>query len=586
MNEKQNKRREWIKNAAIIFLSVLLLLTFFSQTILNHSLPEVATKNIMGGTITSKIRGEGTVESGDPYVIEIPSNYVGRKVKSISFRVGDNISKGDVLMILADGDGTDLQNAKEELKMAQDNLKLAQEAYDNAILNAGITNSDINSAKSNVTAASYRKKITELQNSLQAAKDKVKPLEEAVSQLEQAIADCNTQIGFEEQKKMLAAQKVATAQNVQGQAQVNLQAAQDQVDAAQLAKDGIQGESEALEASYALDPTQHPDIDAERADIATRLAAAEKTLADKTLLRDNANAVLAKADGDVSTAIAEQNALEASPVTVNVSKLKNDYEVSKYSYEKQVTAAKAEVDRIQEELNDLIGKIGDVTNLQSLQDKIDEAKKAVSDKQKKVEEISSETAGSEIISDVSGTITSINVTSGKQIEMRDVMVVQPEGQGYYMNMSVTNEQARLVSVGDKASLVNSWYYGNMDITLKSIKPDRTDPAKKKMLNFEIDGDVIAGQSLNVSVGQKSQSYDLIVPNSALRNDNNGDYILIVESKSSPLGNRYIATRVDVKILAEDDTQSAISGPINGWEYVITTASAPIKAGDQVRMTDN
>ena len=60
----------------------------------------------------------------------------------------------------------------------------------------------------------------------------------------------------------------------------------------------------------------------------------------------------------------------------------------------------------------------------------------------------------------------------------------------------------------------------------------------------------------------------------------------MESKSSPLGNRYIATRVDVQVLAKDDTQVAISGGISGWEYVITTASAPVRAGDQVRLAEN
>ncbi|MBP5732425.1 MAG: hypothetical protein J6W66_01155 [Lachnospiraceae bacterium] len=57
MNEKRSKRREWVKSAAIVFLSVLLVLTFFSNTIMNHSLPEVATKFVQSGTITSKIRG-------------------------------------------------------------------------------------------------------------------------------------------------------------------------------------------------------------------------------------------------------------------------------------------------------------------------------------------------------------------------------------------------------------------------------------------------------------------------------------------------------------------------------------------------
>ena len=80
--------------------------------------------------------------------------------------------------------------------------------------------------------------------------------------------------------------------------------------------------------------------------------------------------------------------------------------------------------------------------------------------------------------------------------------------------------------------------------------------------------------------------DLIVPNSAIREDSNGKFILIVESKSSPLGNRYVATRVDVEVLASDDTQSAVSGALYGYEFVITTSTQPVEAGKLVRLANN
>jgi hypothetical protein len=134
--------------------------------------------------------------------------------------------------------------------------------------------------------------------------------------------------------------------------------------------------------------------------------------------------------------------------------------------------------------------------------------------------------------------------------------------------------------------VNSWRYDDVDVTLASIRPDTTDPGQKKLLTFDVTGSVTAGQSLSISVGQKSASFDYIVPNSAVREDNNGKFILIVESKSSPLGNRYVATRVDVEVLASDDTQSAISGGVTGYEYVITTSSAPVEAGKLVRLSSN
>ena len=196
--------------------------------------------------------------------------------------------------------------------------------------------------------------------------------------------------------------------------------------------------------------------------------------------------------------------------------------------------------------------------------------------------------GASIDAPISGTITSVTVKAGDEAQPDTALVtMQPEGKGFTMSFSVTNDQAKRLSVGDKADLVNSWRYSDMDITLASIKPDTTDPGQKKLLTFDITGDeVTPGQSLNVSVGQKSANYDLIVPNSAIREDSNGKFILIVESKSSPLGNRYVATRVDVEVLASDDTQSAVSGALYGYEFVITTSTQPVEAGKLVRLANN
>ena len=78
----------------------------------------------------------------------------------------------------------------------------------------------------------------------------------------------------------------------------------------------------------------------------------------------------------------------------------------------------------------------------------------------------------------------------------------------------------------------------------------------------------------------------VVPNSAIRKDSNGSFVLVVTVKSSPLGNRYTATRVDVEVIASDDTSSAVTGALNQNDYVITTSSKPITSGDMVRLPDN
>ena len=72
MEEKQHiARKKWVKRFAIVFFVVLLLLTFFSNTIMNHSLPQVATQAIESDSVSSKIRGTGTIESGEAKEVAI-----------------------------------------------------------------------------------------------------------------------------------------------------------------------------------------------------------------------------------------------------------------------------------------------------------------------------------------------------------------------------------------------------------------------------------------------------------------------------------------------------------------------------------
>ena len=159
-----------------------------------------------------------------------------------------------------------------------------------------------------------------------------------------------------------------------------------------------------------------------------------------------------------------------------------------------------------------------------------------------------------------------------------------DGKGYTMEISVTNEQAASVHVGDRCSITDYYWGPEVKMTVASIKPDTSNPGKGKILEIEIDGDVSEGQTFNLSIGDRQTSYDLVVPNSAIREDSNGKYILIASVKSTPLGNRYIAKRVNVTVIKKDNLNSAVdAGTEYGYEYVITSSTAPVEEGSQVRL---
>ena len=192
MNENGKKKREWVKTAAIVFLSVMLLLTFFSNTIMNYSLPEVATQYVQSGTITAKIRGSGVVESGDPYNVEVKES---RKVASVAVKAGDTVQKGDVLLYLEDEES-------EELKTAREALDAAKKAYDTALLSAELTSTDIHEANTGVSTETYRQQITAAQNAVTAAENAVKA---AQGEVDEAQAKVNE---LEQWKGLLSSRSV------------------------------------------------------------------------------------------------------------------------------------------------------------------------------------------------------------------------------------------------------------------------------------------------------------------------------------------------------------------------------------------
>ena len=75
--KKSQRRKDSIKNILIVFLVLMLLLTFFSGTIQNWSLPEVATASVQPGSISPQIRGTGTVSANDPCSTIAPPSTLG-----------------------------------------------------------------------------------------------------------------------------------------------------------------------------------------------------------------------------------------------------------------------------------------------------------------------------------------------------------------------------------------------------------------------------------------------------------------------------------------------------------------------------
>lgn len=676
MEEKNTtKRREWVKNAAIIFLTIMLLLTFFSNTIMNYSLPEVATQYVQTGTITAKVRGTGKVEASDPYNVIAKES---RVITSVAVKQGDIVEKDQVIYYLEESESDELTKAEQELE----DLKLN---YMKGLFGANVSPEVITKvANGNIDSFSQlQAKVTDMQNRLEAAKKRVEECQKNVDDLtlqstkdtnnagvstrneeltkDQATTDlAEAQNRFEKDKaatitslnaqitevnsqiadleKLLAStggkgaaqnsfftQKATAVGNLYDKMELIYVAAskkdsgitltgpgpgkKDVSDAAKvqatlsdvkkvfdgLYKDihAVPGKADSyttLFADYnaALLVVQNieqnaSDINKNYGDQQTSLASKKAELANLQRKLAEVQAITASSDGGVQDAQnrlnqANRNILE---ITTANSQTSVAWQNRLADANAALKNAQAVYDLLKEEQTSLAADINAELDLSK-------TNKDIQKKKEEIEKLKEKSMGSAVKAPVAGTITTVKYVAGETTKPEDVMaVIQPEGKGFTLSISVTNEQAKKVQIGDMAELQNSWYYEDARVMLSAIKPDPDKPGTNKLLVFDVSGSTIqADQSLSISVGQRSQEYELVVPNSAIREDNDGKFILTVESKSSPLGNRYIATRVGVEVLASDDNNSAISAPLYGWEYVITTSTKPVEAGKQVRLADN
>lgn len=622
MTEQRVKNRGWVKNVAIIFLAVMLVLTFFSNTIMNASLPEAAVQYVQSGSITTQIRGTGTITAKEVYEVKTTTS---RKVQSVLVTKEQEVKVGDVLLILAAGEGTETDELKTQ-------LETAKYSYQQKLINMSGGGSEVTRAQEKLQEAIAARDAIAVNitaEDIELAKVRYEAAKERYQQLTYELEDAG---GYVEGGKGDTLKELSDAVNA---AQLEydsacIRYAKEYAFVNQLAADasvfGTHGSdrdayAEAITGAFAAageDTTVHnyfvdlasvtqaerENLGIDRVDI-TKYPYSDLVSA---LPSQNITAV-AKGYGEILTA---KDALTKAQDAYN--KAVESMQPQNEALNKQVTEAKREMDALEAEHADMVEKktaydtakdnvISCENALQTLLktsqlDNLELSKLAneIAELEAKLEELSGgekdaegNVTGGQIVSEVNGVVKEINVTAGNNTDPATaVMTIEVPDRGYTVSMNVTNEQAQKVTIGDTAE-ISTGYWGSSGLSGKLVGIRNNTSAGQsggKQLVFDVTGsDITSGTQVSVSIGQRSQNYDTIVPNSALRSDSNGSFVLVIVAKSSPLGNRFVATRVDVTELAKDDVNTAVSGGLSAYDMVLTTATKPVEDGMLVRLPD-
>ena len=102
------------------------------------------------------------------------------------------------------------------------------------------------------------------------------------------------------------------------------------------------------------------------------------------------------------------------------------------------------------------------------------------------------------------------------------------------------------------------------------------------------------EDLNLAIGtvtsyqcrRTSDTYQQVIPLSALRRDSEGYYCLAVRARSAVMGQEFKAERVGLTVLEMGSTEAAVEGAIFDTDPLITASNQVIISGDRVRPVED
>ncbi|MBQ8514352.1 MAG: HlyD family efflux transporter periplasmic adaptor subunit [Ruminococcus sp.] len=559
MKKKMNSKKRTITILAVCFFTAVLLLTFFSNTIMNASLPEITAQYVKSGRIYDRISGTGIASADD--VINIYPECTGT-IADLAVSTGDRVEQGELLCtIQPETDGTEDTSGGDKRKayyaaiqlylrkgLTYEESEIALEQDKSILMEEICTAYQLTSSSDTVyLSAAVQAEYTFLQNDLSYVN--TDDFEKLPSKYQPEI--------------QMALSSYESAQDAEEQARKNYSKAQS----------SLIGDSDTLQ---------------ELADEAYRT-------------RESAYEDYLTAHNAWQSAVNSGNE-NAAPMESAAESAWSYYESTADAYDKAVSqvnkAVQAENDASYAEQAYETAQESTEYASENLSTTLDEAASDIKRDISLLEILLLETSASDetlllnedgtvsLYAETSGIVTGLSAAAGDMVlTSAPVLQLIKSDSTYTVRFNTSAEKAQSLRPGIEASVINA----DAEAILKGVynaTSSSSGSADEKTLLFTVSGDVTAGQSLALKMSENNQSFDFTVPSRAISEDSTGTFILVLETKSTPLGNRYYAKKINVTVLADDGSNAAIDGEITRDTYVIVLCTEAIQDGDMVRMKES
>ena len=549
---KGSARRARVIKAMIAFVAILAVLTFFSNTIMNMTIPKVVGSYASRGNLSYSNGSKGDVVVDNQIEIK---GLEGRVVDEIKVTGFDSVKKGDTILTLKPiEDDETLATKKASLKTLE-REKAYEARQPKQATDFSIQTDAINTAKTTLSEA--KETLKKVQNKKSAISNNQKiideesvkkvSLEATVAAAAKTVEDLKTQID-----KLLTEKAPLDAQIT----------VYKETNTPEPTEDELLNNS----TPYAILVNKVKEKEEEIKKLNDLLKPAEERM-------NEASADLAECEGKISKAEAAIESLEGLPSEASakneVTSAQNALNNANKAYSDAKKTASVEADKAKDLEND---RDEDIAKLKEEIEKLEEAAKIT-----------------EIKAPANGLAYNITVAAGDTLTAKTVVgyILPEEHRECSVTFTFDTKVAQNIWTGQQLEITSGFA---SSCTVISKKPDPENPRGQMLVKCHIDSeDSWPGEEITVNAGRGNDNYKCVVSSSAVNEDNNGTFVYAIIGSSTPLGDKYTVKRIDVSVEATDGAFSAISsakGELDKYDVMIVIRSEkPLEDGQRVRLED-
>lgn len=520
------KGEKKILKGIILFFAGMMVLGMVSRAADSVTVPKVQVQSPSRDSLTFQVSGEGKITAEKEKVVFLPE---GGKLVSFA-AVGQQVKKGDTI---ASFDVEDLKKKREACKAEIEKQELAIQQE---------TLSGTPSAQTREQDAAERT-VSQTSEKLQAAKEERNRLQNEYDAL----------LKKQEAAKQKAKQETAGNQETVKEQEDTQQ--QEMVRNQETAKE--QTDSREQETTQKQE-TQKQETPQEQSNIQQQDLAYEE---EKNELKAQIQAAQDKVDSLEDSLQSARDALSDAK--------KNDANTEENN-EKQKNLSELSIESMQIDLKQKNEELEQIEALLSKSGKVEASEE--------------------------GIVMEASLTTGAQTTGQEYLVIGSGNESF--TADVERKAAAYLSEKDEVTFTMKGSQEPLKGTIEKIQNNAEDSRensdaeqdsgnsdeKVRILVKLEKNNLPIGTALEFKITKESETnYDTIIPIAALREDNQGKYVLILRQEETVLGTEWIASRVKVTLLDQDDSKAAVESALLSDDQIIIGSNKSIQEGDRVRV---